>query len=385
MKILHLVSDHQVIERALNLYERVFPGQNEVIIFSGSTPLRHIEAHKDCPVLNIRTVELFAKSYDFSNINYVIAHYMSLDKIDFIKFVPENIHVSWEIYGGDLYNQFLVRQGYKLYYTDPYRYGTYKLLNILYPRCRFLVNFNAKVFRHRKYSFDFELKRQFDFITKRINSLGLCCRSDKDILEQYAHRTFPYFEVFNFSLKETLGQLYDCDFTHGNNILIGNSASFTNNHLYVLNFLRKLDINSSRKVILPLPYGGSKKYKDKVINEYSKYLPDNCQFMINYLPIDQYYGMFLGLSTMVMSSWRQESWGNIIIGLYLGIKIYMSNQNMFYKWLVEIGFKIYAIEETNSEEFSKPLSLEYMQHNRNLVLKRYREEVVSENFKNHFK
>ena len=43
----------------------------------------------------------------------------------------------------------------------------------------------------------------------------------------------------------------------GNSIMIGNSASGTNNHEYVMRILSKLDIGS-RRVIVPLSYSGKK-------------------------------------------------------------------------------------------------------------------------------
>ena len=50
----------------------------------------------------------------------------------------------------------------------------------------------------------------------------------------------------------------------GNSIMIGNSASGTNNHEYVMRILSKLDIGS-RRVIVPLSYSGKKGYVDHVL------------------------------------------------------------------------------------------------------------------------
>ena len=46
MKILHLIIDHQVIERMLGVYENVFPYHNDVIIFSLTTNFKHLHKYK---------------------------------------------------------------------------------------------------------------------------------------------------------------------------------------------------------------------------------------------------------------------------------------------------------------------------------------------------
>ena len=64
MKILHLISDHQVIERALDFYDKVFPNKNDVLIFPDSLPLKHISKRAIYPVVTYENYEEIAKKYD---------------------------------------------------------------------------------------------------------------------------------------------------------------------------------------------------------------------------------------------------------------------------------------------------------------------------------
>lgn len=379
MKILHLISDHQVIERALDFYDKVFPGENDILIFPDSLPLRHINKRSTYPIVTNDNYIEIAKNYDFTDVKYIVAHYMSLEKIDFIKLVPNNIHLCWEIYGGDFYNQFLVYKGFDLYYSNPDYYKKYRIIRLLFPN---LFNYALRL-KGQKYTFGYERRKLFKYISERTDSLGVCSLGDKRLMELYSGKQFPYVEVFNFSLKETLGGLLNSDFSKGNKILVGNSASISNNHLYALKFLRAL--NPQNRIILPLSYGNPVRYRDAVVSKYSHLFKDQVCFIRDYMPLSEYNEMFNSIGIMIMASWRQESWGNIVNGLYLGIKIYMSKKNSFYQWLREdVGFCIYAIEDATQEDFSRSLSLEQKRHNRELIIKRYNDSVIESNYKNHF-
>lgn len=380
MKILHLISDHQVIERALDFYDKVFPDQNEVIIFPDFPgELKFIKKRKDNPIVDYSNYKEVAGNYDFTDVKYVISHYMSPQKIEFIKCIPQNIHVCWEIYGGDFYNQFLVHYGFKLFYTNPEQFKKYGFWRMHFP---ILFSIAMEITGHRNASI---LKRRklFRYITQRTNSLGVCSMGDKELLERYSGKTFPAVEVLNFSLKDTLGALYEGEFSNGTNIMVGNSASFSNNHLYVLKYLKELYPENT--ILLPCAYGGNSRYKNLICEEYTNAFCEKLQVIVDYLPLHQYNKMFMSTGIMIMSSWRQESWGNIFTGLYLGIKVYMSENNSFFHYLKNIGFLVFSLEKATKEEFSVLLTEEQKTYNRDLILKRYNDKQIESNFRNHFK
>ena len=175
--------------------------------------------------------------------------------------------------------------------------------------------------------------------------------------------------------------LIDTPFFDGDTIMVGNSASYSNNHLYVLNLLKRMDLKDELKFTLVLSYGGSKQYVSEVENAYNSSFPQNVEVLINYLPLQVYNQIFLKVRSMVMSAWRQESIGTIIMGLYLGIKVFMSERSPLYKWFVDCGFNIFAIETAKGEDLDTPLSTKDKQRNRELVLERYNEERIARSLK----
>ena len=379
MKILHLINDHQVIERTLGVYENLFPNQNEVLLFNRTSETKHLHKYASCPLVTSKNLKKVAKAYDFSDITHVIAHFMTMEKIDFIKYVPRNIHVCWEVYGYDLYNQFLEPNGYKITYTNPIPYLKYAFAQN-YLRPLFKV---ALILKGYKYQFNWQKKRQFEYISNRIDSIQYCCRYDAQYIEEFSHRQIPSYEVFNYSLTEVLGDLKDSPFTTGKKLLVGNSASVSNNHLYVLEQLQRIGIGETIQLIMPLSYGGTIKYADDVEKRFCDAFPQRVKTLRDYLPLHEYNKIFLEINSCIMSAWRQESIGTIILCLYLGIKVFMSNRSPLYKWLLECGFKLYELESTTCEFLETPLDLDICQYNRNLVLERYNEEKIAGNFIKH--
>jgi len=381
MKILHLITDHQVIERTLGIYEEVFPGCNDVLVFGKDRKsFKRLKNDYTGKIVNYGNLKEIVSKYDFSDITHVISHYMSMDKIDFIKMIPENIHVCWEIYGFDLYNQFLEPMGYKNHYTNPVLYGKRPffrknfggLLRVLSTVKSILLG------RNSSYLLKCQKKKQFDYICNRINSIQYCCGYDAKFVRDYIKRDIPSYEIFNYSLDEVLGELRGAAFIEGKDILIGNSASFSNNHLYVLNYLQKIDIPEDARIIMPLSYGGIGKYADDVERIYKKAYPTQLKTLRSYIPLHEYNKMFLGLKAMFLPAWRQEQQGTAIMGFYFGVKVFMAERNPLYKWFVDCGFIVFSFETMTSEDLNTPLTLEEKLHNRQLVDVHYSDEGFKE-------
>ena len=379
MKILHLIVDHQVVERTLSFYEKVFPGCNAVIIFSDKEEFKHLCRYNSCLRICRNNLKRKGKNYDFSGVDYIVAHFLTLEMIDFIEYAPKDIHVSWEIYGYDLYDQFLAPLGYTLEYVDRKKY--YSTFTKILDRFS-LLEFVSFLRYHNKSQFSFIRRKYFDKITNRLNSVsGSKCNAQ--ILEHYSGKTFYFYQTFCYSLKETLGCLYGMVFYESSNVLIGNSCSLTNNHLYILEFIKDFELGDSH-IIMPISYGGFPRYKKVLVKNYSNFFPNRIRFIVDYMPLEEYNKIFLDLKTIVVASWREESFGTIIMGLYLGIKIVMSNKSPVFLSLKDEGFRIFAIEDISNAEFVKPLSIEDKVYNRCLLLRNYSEEKFIGELKRQF-
>lgn len=379
MKILHLIIDHQVIERTLGVYEKVFPGMNDVVVFNKDAVYRHLKVNAAYQLVRINEGYEVGKEFDFSEYDHIIAHFMTMDMIDFLKSAPNEMDVTWEIYGADLYNQFLVPLGTKIYYSDTIRYQKYSWFRRYVPS---IFNYLREL-KGVKYQSKKNIKKQFDFISSRVNHIQYCCRYDAVIVEEYSKRRIPSYEIFNYSLDNVLGELKDYEFFEGEDILIGNSASYSNNHLYILECLKDKKIPGN--LILPLSYGGSVKYADDVQNIFETTYSGRVDTLRDYLPLHEYNKIFTRLKSMILSAWRQESQGTAIMGLYLGVKVFMSNKSPLFKWFKDCGFLVFSLEEANESDFIEGLGIDQKHWNRSLVLSRYSDDRVEQAFRSNIK
>lgn len=376
MKILHLIVDHQVIERTLGIYDEVFPLCNDVLVFDWKPkdPIKHLTTHKNSPIVRHDGGLAYGRTFDFSGITHIIAHYLTMDMIDFIKSAPPDIHICWEIYGADLYNQFLIDYGYNIYYSSPKKYSKYSFLETYFNPVFMALLYLKGV----KYVYPSQRRKQFDYIINRVNSLQYCCKYDARLVEKYAQRSIHSYEIFNYSLSDVLSELKGYDFFDGKDIMIGNSASLSNNHFYILKFLKNIILPKDANIIMPLSYGGCQSYINDVISKYSSELSNNIIVYRDYMPLHEYNKTFTRLRAMVLSAWRQESQGTAIMGFYLGIKVFMSKKSPLYKWFKDCDFIVYPIEDSHKEDLATPLKYEEKVHNREIVLQRYDDNVFSQ-------
>jgi hypothetical protein len=129
---------------------------------------------------------------------------------------------------------------------------------------------------------------------------------------------------------------------NGNNILLGNSATYTNNHIEVLDILKKLNLGS-RKVVIPLNYGNDK-YAKFIKNYAETVLPDMSMPIQEFLPFEEYSKIVQSCEIIIMNHVRQQGLGNIILALYRGATVYLREESTVYEYLKQNSFYVLSIQ-----------------------------------------
>jgi dTDP-N-acetylfucosamine:lipid II N-acetylfucosaminyltransferase len=151
------------------------------------------------------------------------------------------------------------------------------------------------------------------------------------------------------------------------NILVGNSASPTNNHIEIFNLIEGSSIRSF-EMIVPLSYG-LVNYRDSIVKEGELRFGKRFKALIDFLPIGEYLDIIDGIDIAIFNHSRQQGVGNTITLLAAGKTVYMQtgvSQWVFFEGLgvvlhdVSIGnFKVqdYSVTLNNRnriiEYFSK--------------------------------
>lgn len=133
----------------------------------------------------------------------------------------------------------------------------------------------------------------------------------------------------------------------GSNILVGNSASPTNNHIDVFFILARHDLGT-RKVIVPLSYGDPV-YRENLIARGKEILGDSFVPIVDFLPFDKYRSIVASCNVVVMNHLRQQALGNIGAALYQGAHVYLDTVNPVYKFFKQKGAFVRTIHDLASD------------------------------------
>lgn len=154
------------------------------------------------------------------------------------------------------------------------------------------------------------------------------------------------------------GQLHEC-FTYTSNIykplpehirsdfyfnvLVGNSADPSNNHIEILDKLKKQDCADLR-IYCPLSYGDSN--HAQVVAEYGiKLFGDRFVPLENFMPLEEYNKLLSNIDVAVFNHRRQQGFGNIVSLLGHGKKVFIHPSVTTWEFLVNNGYDVFNTTE----------------------------------------
>ena len=133
----------------------------------------------------------------------------------------------------------------------------------------------------------------------------------------------------------------------GEDCQLGNSASFTSNHLDALPLLRGAG-QRYRNVVVPLSYGNPR-YRDAVVAAGHEQLGERFHPLVDFVSPSEYQDLLQSCGHVVMNHRRQQAWGNILAALWRGADVYL-NDTTVYQALRRLGFDARLIQESCSQD-----------------------------------
>lgn len=195
----------------------------------------------------------------------------------------------------------------------------------------------------------------------------------KKTLGSFCPKTLPW----NYGAQSSLidGDI-DLGWVSGENILVGNSATPTNNHIEIFQALSRLHLPETTKIIVPLSYGDAC-YKRKIIELGNKFFGNQFQPVTDFMDFDQYAALLKNCSVMIMNHKRQQGAGNIGVGVYLGAKVFMNSDSPLYDYYKSIGSTVYSVTELKQElnEGVSGLPTDFAGRNREILMREHGREA----------
>jgi len=359
-KFIHLVDDEKFIKYAFESFSKLDKVDNEFLCISNKKNLDYIDF--DCVLKD----NSYLKSDDFvktlNKCDLLIIHFLNTKYYDLLsnkKLTPKILWIGW---GGDYYWMIDTLKGFNIY--KPITYTIYNKFRIT----RYFNYFNRLMKK--------TIRKKNIKIINRINYFAPVLIDDYELIIKNNAWFKPSYFSWNYGTLEDnyIKGLEDFQVS-GSDIMIGNSATITNNHLDILQSLKQSNLENT-KIIIPLNYGDLK--YGKLISDKAKSLFGNQVTIINdYLPYDEYLNLVKNCNKVFMGHIRQQAMGNVITLLYFGSKIFFFKESVTYTFLIKSNIKVYLIEDfvDKPKDFEFDFSIEELTTQRNNLLKNWGREI----------
>lgn len=129
----------------------------------------------------------------------------------------------------------------------------------------------------------------------------------------------------------------------GTNILLGNSATPTNNHMNAFQKLRPY-ANEDIRIYCPLSYGDNE-YANEIEEVGSRIFGDKFIAIREFMPHEKYLDILAKIDIGIFNHSRQQAVGNISTLLGLGKAVFINRNVTTFSMLKSLGVEIFDIED----------------------------------------
>ena len=292
------------------------------------------------------------EQYDILKIEEPLIFCHSLNEVNknALLLLPENIKIVWFGFGKDyqdyLYSSYedqLLPQTKNLFirlnYPNRYYYWLKKLKNHLHSKNRLKSELNIILFCPI-------LIEEFDYKNPRKLTLSVSTLSHK----------LP----FNKQLKIQ---------EDAKNILIGNSSTFTNNHLDSFELIKNGSIGNS-SVILPLSYGaGGEIYANHVAQKAYEKWGGAVKILSEFINKEDFIHILTSCKTAIFPYLRQQGLFSIHLMVFMGARVFMLEENPVYRFYQRIGVKVFSFSDLKKADidYMMPLESNIADNNRRIL------------------
>jgi len=367
IKVLHITKDDKFFDGVYRAFEEDKRLENSAVLLSNKKDAKFCYIMRS-EVVNVVNSSEFKDILKKGEYDVLFFHSLPARLWRFFNYIPDDKIVIWWAWGFELYE--------RMYLLDP-------LINLDLTK-PLTKNYSA----HRKVSIKLFLSYIYRSLTrhhsryllnkvlKRVDYFQPVWSIEYEILkEKYnLHAKEFYYNKSCFSPTGDFKIL-----SNNGNVMIGNSATFTNNHLDVIKLV-ETNLQERQKIIIPLSYG-DKNYKSMLIDKLND-LRKTCEIEIlsDFMPSDEYFKIFNSCSYACYGVIRQQAGGNISFAIKNGIKVFLYRESMAYRYYTNKGYVVYAIEDIDENSFRVPLNKAQQQKNKVSMQKEYerRQKIYNE-------
>jgi hypothetical protein len=361
MRILHVATDEKFLDHAYPVFERAFPNSNDVVVFAPRLPLRYVKLVPNRVEVICRDSFKWMPSIStgvYRKYDLVVFHSLQKAFFRLLSSLPSDVPAVWLGWGGDYYPE--------MFYEGTLLLRETRLLKRRLEGLNFRGRFGPII---KRLQYRFPLMNRKIMAVERMSVFAPVLPEEYLMLKQSRKwKAFPRSAVWNYgTIEDNFTRGVEGEVVTGNAILVGNSASYTCNHLDALELLVNLQVRD-RKIIVPLSYGDPEVAKAVASHGrkkgFQEFIP-----LVDFLAVDDYVKIIKECGFVIMNQKRQQAVGNVVIMLYLGARVFLRRENPLCGFLRSAGVNISTVQELERKPglLSTPLSKLERSMNRKFV------------------
>ncbi|MBT8408145.1 MAG: TDP-N-acetylfucosamine:lipid II N-acetylfucosaminyltransferase [Alphaproteobacteria bacterium] len=336
MRALHVISIEKFAPHIVEISETVNPGKNRhIVVGAGGDTINPLGDRVPISVRNsgFAIDDEMRGALDWCEALFI--HFLSEEACTMIQAAGPETVVIWCGFGADYYS-YTPRFRDRMLLPATQRLQTPSSARRLVQNAKRAPGVNLARRTFGKHGTPEEVRRiapRIDFFCSRESDLGLATTLPGFGAVQLSN--FGYYTLENV-LSVGAAPI------DGPDILIGNSATPSNNHLDVLEQMRGLDM-TGRKIVLPLSYGDEACARAVADHALSLFGAPHLEILRDWMPIEAYNKVLDRCGIAVMNHVRGQAMGNISSMLYRGAKVYLRPENPYLELFDELGAITYLI------------------------------------------
>jgi dTDP-N-acetylfucosamine:lipid II N-acetylfucosaminyltransferase len=363
-RVLHVMLDTAFCADALAMFEQALPGGNAVVVVGVNGPLRHLTAIEP---RRVTRGELVGAAFlrELPGFRLVVVHYMDETRMRMTMRAPPGTRIVWLGWGGDYYP--LLRYALR----EP---GTARVARRLRRTNRLTaagILAALKTLAVRLSVLDVHLRPRRLF--RRVSHFAPVLREDYDLARRQIGGDFPPYLAWSYcNLEDHL--LPDPEQrASGPGVLVGNSATWENNHLEIFDALAGR-LPADTRLITPLSYGDPV-CREHILAEGARRFGEAFHPLVKLMDAASYRNLVATCGVAVMNHRRQQGLGTVLIMLALGARVILNPASPVLTALRGLGVELFTTDRI-AEDGLAPLSAETRARNLAVVASHWGRDKV---------
>ena len=350
--ILHGFPEDEFFDGKANFYDKLPHVKNLYYFYTQNKNYKFKYIKKTERIKIFNSLINYVKQFRRNDIDVLFFYSMVGRNLLLASIAKSNMKIVWWAWGYDIYNG---------------KFGAPPLINIdLYKPLtkEFLDNNNLGIVNKLKGVCYAWIRKK---AIERVDYFMPTIFADYNLIKTQC----PFFKAKCFPNGILPGSFSFCYKKSPGDILVGNSLTYSNNHLDIFQKLYDITLDNERKFVIPINYGDAFGGADKLIELTSFSYDTNVLWLKDFLDKKTYLSLFNKISHAIFGVMRQQAMGNIYYCLRTGVKVYLYKDSVVANQLRNEGYIFFSIEDIDEESLSETLSENDAKHNFEIFMKRY--------------